>query len=78
LVRGLVAHTSPVYVVVPGQELFSPAAAAYFLTLMDGSQLWTETLATRPDPERFERIMRLFRDARSELHRRLHQHGIAH
>lgn len=78
LVRGLVAHTSPVYVVVPGQELFSPTAAAYFLTLMDGSQLWTETLATRPDPERFERIVRLFRDARGELHRRLHQHGIAH
>jgi hypothetical protein len=78
LVRGLVAHTSPVYVVVAGQELFSPAAAAYFLTLIEGSQVWTETLATRPDAERYESILRLYRDARSELHRRLHQHGIPH
>jgi hypothetical protein len=72
------AHTSPVYIVVPGQELFSPPAADYFLTLIDGAQSWVENLATRPDAERFEKILRLFRDARAELHRRLHQHGIEH
>jgi len=72
------AHTSPVYIVVPGQELFSPPAADYFLTLIDGAQSWVENLATRPDPDRFEKILRLFRDARAELHRRLHQQGIKH
>jgi hypothetical protein len=72
------AHTSPVYIVVPGQELFSPPAADYFLTLIDGAQSWVENLATRPDAERFEKILRLFRDARAELHRRLHQKGIEH
>jgi hypothetical protein len=77
-VPGKVAHTSPVYIVVPGQELFSPPAAAYFLTLIDGAQAWVETLATRPDAERFEKILRLFGDARAELHRRLHQQGIEH
>jgi hypothetical protein len=77
-VPGKVAHTSPVYMVVPGQELFSPPAAAYFLTLIDGAQTWVENLATRPDAERFEKILRLFGNARAELHRRLHQQGIRH
>jgi hypothetical protein len=77
-VPGKVAHTSPVYIVVPGQELFSPPAAAYFLTLLDGAQAWAETLATKPDAERFEKILGLFRDARAELHRRLVQPGIEH
>jgi hypothetical protein len=62
----------------PGQELFSPSAADYFLTLIDGAQSWVENLATRPDADRFEKILRLFRDARAELHRRLHQQGIEH
>lgn len=77
-VPGKVAHTSPVYIVVPGQELFSPPAAAYFLTLIDGAQTWVENLAIRPDPQRFEKIRRLFVDARAELHRRMHQQGIKH
>lgn len=71
-VPGSVAHTSPVYTVVPGQELFSPRAAGYFLTLIDGAETWAESLATRPDAERFENVLRFFRDARAELHRRMH------
>jgi hypothetical protein len=77
-VPGKLAHTSPVYIVVPGQELFSPPAAAYFLNLIDGARTWVENLATRPDAGRFEKILRLFGDARAELHRRLHQQGIEH
>ena len=73
-----VAHTSPVYLVVPGSELFSPPAASYFLTLIDGAQTWVENLAIRPDDERFGKILRLFGDARSKLHQRMHDHGIAH
>lgn len=72
------AHTSPVYFSLPGQELFSVSAAAYMLKLIDGSLTWVENLATRPDPERFERIRKVFLDARARLHQRLHEHGIAH
>ena len=72
------AHTSPVYLVVPGQELFSAQTAAYMLKLIDGSQAFVENLATRPDPERFARVRRVFEDARAELHRRLHAHGVPH
>jgi len=72
------SHTSAVYVKVPGRELFSPEAAAYFLKLIDGAQLYVETLATRPDPEAYGRVRKVYTDARAELHRRMHQHGVAH
>lgn len=74
----IAAHTSPVYVRVPGRELFSPEAATYFLHLIDGAEMYVETLATRPDAETFARIRQIYVDARAALHRRLHQHGIAH
>jgi hypothetical protein len=34
----ITAHTSPVYIRIPGQELFSDAGAAYILTLIEGTQ----------------------------------------
>ena len=74
----IAAHTSPVYVQVPGRELFSPEAATYFLQLIDGAQLYVDTLATRADPETHGRIRKVYTDARAALHRRMHQHGIPH
>ncbi|HEU0139813.1 MAG TPA: CehA/McbA family metallohydrolase [Bryobacteraceae bacterium] len=74
----IMAHTSPVYAQVPGQEVFSKTAAAYMLTQVEAVQTWVETLATRPDPERFEKIRKVFADARTILHRRLHEHGVKH
>jgi len=74
----VVAHTSPVYVKAPGQELFSADAAAYLLTLIEGARTWVETIATRPDPERYARIQKMLADAHDRLHQRLHAHGIEH
>jgi hypothetical protein len=75
---GVQAHTSPVYVRVPGQELFSASDIAYMLTLVEGSEVWVENWATRPDAARLAKIRKVFSDAREILHRRLHQHGIPH
>jgi len=72
------AHTSPVYLSVPGQELFSAPTAAYMLTLIDGAETWAKNLATRPDAEQFARALKVFSDARERLHQRLHKHGVAH
>jgi hypothetical protein len=74
----IAAHTSPVYVQVPGEELFSAPAVAYMLSLITGAEAWLENLATRPGPRDFDRVRKVFVDARAELHRRLHKHGIAH
>jgi hypothetical protein len=74
----IAAHTSPVYIKVARRDLFSPEAAQYFLQLIDGSQAYVETIATRPDPETFARIRKVYTDARAALHQRMHQHGVPH
>jgi hypothetical protein len=72
------AHTSPVYLVVPGQEVFDAPMAAYLMTLIDGSEAWVKKVAARPDSERYSRVLRVFSDARERLHQRMHSHGIPH
>jgi hypothetical protein len=74
----VLAHTSPVYVQVPRQDLFSESGAAFLMTLIEGAQTWVETLATRPDAERLHRIRKMLSDARDRLHQRMHEHGIHH
>jgi hypothetical protein len=48
------------------------------MTLIEGAQTWVETLATRPDVERLNRVRKMLSDARDRLHQRMHQHGIQH
>jgi hypothetical protein len=72
------AHTSPIYLRVPGRELFAAPCIGYMLTLIDGAETWTRTLATRSDPERMDKVLGFLRAARERLHERLHQHGHAH
>jgi hypothetical protein len=69
------AHTSPIYVTVPGQELFSAPVASYMLRLIDGADTWVRELATRPDAETIERVFRMLRDARLAVEERLRKHG---
>jgi hypothetical protein len=71
---GVAAHTSPVYLAVPGQDAFSAPAAAYFLKLIEGTQLYVERLAIRPDKERLERIAKVLQEAHARLHGRLEKH----
>lgn len=75
---GIQAHTSPVYVRVPGRGLFSEPGVAYLLTLIEGAETWVNQLATRPDPESLARVLKTLHDAREHLHQRLHAHGIKH
>jgi hypothetical protein len=66
------AHTSPVYVVVGDEVQFSPADAAYMLTMLDGGLAWLDTLSIPADAERQARIRGVFVQAKEALHRRLH------
>ena len=49
-------------------------AAAYMLTLIEGTQLWLEEMATRPDPARLERIRAMLKEAHARLHGRIQAH----
>jgi hypothetical protein len=72
------AHTSPVYVVAGGEELFSPSDATYLLTMLEGGLTWLDTLSIAADPERHARHRRVFRDALGRVRERLHRHGPRH
>jgi hypothetical protein len=72
------AHTSPVYVVVDNQEIFSPSEANYMLTLIDGGLTYLDTLSVRYDEERHRKMKAVYQRAKAHLHARLHAHGHGH
>ncbi len=72
------AHTSPVYVVVDNQELFSPSDASYMLTLIDGGLTYLDTLSVRYDEERHRKMKAVYQRAQALLHARMHAHGPGH
>ncbi len=71
------AHTSPVYVVVGGEEMFSPGDATYMLTLIDGGLTYLDTLSVRYQEDRHRQMKAIFDKARRELQGRLHGHSHA-
>jgi hypothetical protein len=75
---GVTAHTSAVYLTAPGQELFSAPAAAYLLTIIEGTRAWIENLATRPDAAKLERMRAVLNEAHDRLHRRMQAHQHRH
>jgi hypothetical protein len=64
------AHTSPVYVVVDNQEVFSPSDAVYIMTLLHGGMEWVDTLSIRGSQEDHHRLHAVFENAERELKRR--------
>jgi len=74
----LYAHSSPVYVYLGRDEIFSPTDATYLLTLIEGGIAWTDQLAVfRNEAKRLD-VLRVFHDARDRIHERLHGHGHGH
>ena len=69
------AHTSPVYVVAKGDELFNLADVSYMLTLIDGGITYLDTLSVRYDEKRHREMKAVFEKARARLTNRMHQHG---
>ena len=65
---------SPVYVKIPSQEAFSMEAAAYMMTLIEGTRNWVDNIATRPEPAKLERIRATLREAHDRLHGRMQAH----
>lgn len=87
--RGIMAHTSPVYVAVGGDWwLFDPQVAHYMLTLIEGTLGYIRDLSPRYRPgtvthhhgeaDHQAYLERPFLEAREAIHRRMHERGIAH
>ena len=74
----MLAHTSPLYLDVPGQEFFSAPAAAFLMTLIEGAETWVKTWRRRRTRRAWERIRQTYCEARQRLHHKMHAHGLAH
>lgn len=89
--RGIMAHSSPVYVAVGGElDLFDAGCCHYMLTLIDGSLDYLRTKA-RQHPHDGEMVTHAhthadhaawleepFHEAREAVHALMHRHGIPH
>ncbi len=67
------AHTSPVYVVVGGRELFNASDATYMVTLIDGGLTYLDTLSVKFEERRHQEMKAIFRKARRVLEERLRE-----
>ncbi len=86
--RGVMAHTSPIYVACGGEWwLFDQQTAQYMLTLIDGSLTYIRELSPRDQPgtvthhhgeqDHEAYLERPFLEARAAIHRRMHELGLA-
>jgi hypothetical protein len=87
--RGILAHTSPVYVASGDTwHLFDPAVAQYMLTLIDGSLTYIRQHSRQYRPgtvthhhgeaDHQAHLERPFREAQAAIHRRMHELGVGH
>ena len=72
------AHTSPVYVKVGETRAFSAPAAEHMLGLVEGGMEYLQKLSTAFDEPSRKRMIKLFKEAKSELKGRILVEGIGH
>jgi hypothetical protein len=61
------AHSSPVYVEVPGRPAFAPDDAAAIGTIIDGARTWIERIATVRSPRERARLAAYMASSRAAL-----------
>jgi hypothetical protein len=74
----IAAHTSAVQVLVGDQPLFSEPDAMAVLTQIEGALAYLDTLAPRPEAQRFKMMRATIEAAYNRLHQRLHRAGVFH
>ena len=72
------AHTSPVYFKCGDTRAFDGHAAEHMLSLVQGSIEYITTLATNFDESSRDRMVKLYKEVRSELKGRMHSEGHGH
>jgi hypothetical protein len=74
----IAAHTSAVQVVVDDRPLFVESDAMAVLNEIEGAMAYVDTLAPRPEAQRFKQLRATLESAHNRLHQRMHQQGIFH
>lgn len=74
----IAAHSSAVQLRVDGRGPFSTVDAANLLEQIEGTLAYIDTIAPRPDVQRYRRLRQTMETAHARLHDRLHAQGAAH
>ncbi|MEZ4679225.1 MAG: CehA/McbA family metallohydrolase [Caldilineaceae bacterium] len=74
----IAAHTSAVQVLVEGKALFASKDAMTVLAQIEGAMAYVDTIAPRPEAQRYRQIRATLENAYNRLHQRLHNNGIFH
>jgi hypothetical protein len=72
------AHTSAVQVLVGDRPIFAQPDAIAVLEQIEGALAYVDTLAPRPDAQRYKLMRASLEAAHNRLHTRLHQHDMLH
>ena len=72
------AHTSAVVASVAGKPVWTPKAGHDMLKQIEGALAYVDTIATRPDAERYRKLRLTLETAWSRMHTRMHHHGVFH
>ena len=74
----IAAHTSAVQVWVDDKPIFSQPDAVTVLEQIEGALAYVDTLAPRPDAQRYKQLRATLEAAHNRLHQRMHQLGTYH
>ena len=74
----IAAHSSAVVARVAGKEPWTPQAGHEMLKQIEGALAYVDTIATRPDAERYRKLRLTLETAWNRLHQRMHHHGVFH
>ena len=74
----IAAHTSAVQVRVGGARPFSAHDAGLILDQIEGALAYVDTIAPRPDPNRYRQLRATLEGAWNRLHQTMHRQGVFH
>ena len=74
----IAAHTSAVQVRVGGARPFSAHDAGLILDQIEGALAYVDTIAPRPDADRYRQLRATLEGAWNRLHHTMHRHGVFH
>ncbi|HET6444328.1 MAG TPA: CehA/McbA family metallohydrolase [candidate division Zixibacteria bacterium] len=77
-VDDIAAHTSAVQVIVEGSALYSAPDATAVLEQIEGAIAYVDTLAPRPEFQRFKQLRATLEGAYNRMHQRMHKQGRFH
>jgi hypothetical protein len=74
----IAAHSSTVQVIAGDTPLFVEADGLAVLEQIEGAIAYVDTIAPRPEAQRYKRLRATLESAHNRMHQRLHQQGVFH